>query len=77
MISTSIQMKKADAKHPHTHTGTPIEGSGILTVLQFANGEADVQPSLLPGDFTILQPNCQEEFLQPICVNCSLAASRR
>jgi hypothetical protein len=61
MVSTSIN-KKADAKaSAHTHS-LPLMESGILTVLRFAYGEADVQPSLLLEHFTIPYPCCQALF---------------
>ena len=44
----------------------PIRGKGILTSLQFAGGEADVQPSLLPGYFSTRGLPCQGIFSE-IC----------
>ena len=55
-------------KHPHTRNLT-LRESGILTVSHDAYGEADVQPSLLPGDFIIPFPKCQELFQKQIIVS--------
>ena len=48
-------------KHPHTRNLTP-EGKWNINRFTSANGEADVQPSLLPGDFIIPLTICQGLF---------------
>ena len=51
---------------PRIRTKSPVflRKLEILTVLPTAYGEADVQPSLLPGYFSIPLPKCQGLFLE-------------
>jgi len=49
-------------KHPHTRTFS-LPGRWNINRFAFADGEADVQPSLLPAHFSIVFSHCQGIFL--------------
>jgi hypothetical protein len=64
MVSTSNN-EKSGCQSIRTNSLVPLprqEKEGMLTALQTACGEADVQPSLLPVNHTTGFPLCQALF---------------